>query len=89
MHKSFEKYFIDSKTGESLELKIEIKEGDFIESGILKSSKNQFSIIKGIPRFIYNKDNYSKSFGYQWKNWGKVQYESENIGKSMQGHTLR
>ena len=89
MHKSFVKYFIDMETGEPLELIIKKEIGDFIETGCLKSSQNQFPIIKGIPRFIRGKDNYSQSFGYQWKKWGKVQLESENIDKPMQGHTSK
>jgi len=89
MHKSFAKYFIDTETGEPLELIIDISKGDFIESGVLKSSQNQYPIIRGVPRFINEKDNYSKSFGYQWDRWGKVQFESENIDKPMQGHSSR
>ena len=31
--------------------------------------------------------SYSHSFGYQWHRWPKVQFESENVGKPMEGHT--
>jgi len=89
MHISFIDYFVDPETKEALTLEVVDKEGDFIETGTLKSSTNRYPIIREIPRFIpYKEDNYSSSFGKQWHRWPKVQFESENKGKSMEGHTL-
>jgi len=61
-----------------------------IKSGILTTTdgQNQYPIINGIPRFVAE-EFYSDSFGYEWKKWAKVQYESENAGKSMAGHTSK
>jgi len=44
-----------------------------------------YPIIRGI-RFAKS-EAYSKSFGYEWNKWPRVQFESENKGKPMQGHT--
>lgn len=90
MHISFAEYFIDPDTNEILKLEIISEKDGFVEKGFFKSSQNVYPIINGIPRFVnYKKENYSKSFGYQWQRWSKVQFESENIGKPMEGHTRR
>lgn len=80
MQKNFLKYLIDPKTGEDLTW-----EGDF-----LISPSNKYPIVRGIPRFAGYKDdaNYTKSFGYQWNKWSKIQFDSANIGKKMEGYTL-
>jgi len=90
MHISFAEYFIDPDTNEKLKLEIISQKDGFVDKGFLKSSQNVYPIINGIPRFVnYKKENYSKSFGYQWQRWHNVQYESANIGKPMEGHTRR
>ncbi|MBN1314442.1 MAG: class I SAM-dependent methyltransferase, partial [Anaerolineales bacterium] len=45
-------------------------------------------IIDRIPRFV-SQEHYSSSFGYEWNRWPRVQFEDENIGKPMAGHTTR
>lgn len=88
MHVSFADHFIDPKTLEPLELEVTEKKGDFVESGFLRSVTNTYPIVNGIPRFVdFKSTNYSRSFGYQWHKWPRVQFESENIGKPMEGHT--
>lgn len=55
----------------------------------MSSSQNQYKIIRGIPRFAGFDDvnNYTNSFGYQWCKWSRLQFECENVGKPMEGHT--
>lgn len=91
MHISFLPYLADPYTQELLDLSIDSREGDFIIEGSLASKSNRYPIVRGIPRFAgYNHPhNYSKSFGYQWNKWSKVQFESANIGGPMEGHTLK
>lgn len=90
MHISFVDYFVDPQTKEPLELEITNLEGEFVESGFLKSSTNRYPIVRGIPRFVeFKSANYSKSFGYQWHKWPRVQFESDNINKPMEGHTRK
>ncbi len=90
MHLSFLPYLVDPETVEPLELKVEHREGDVVLKGALSSKMRSYPIVRGIPRFAgYETDgDYSRSFGYQWNRWRKVQFESENAGKPMQGHTL-
>jgi len=90
MHISFVEYFIDPETKEPLKLESIESEGEFVETGFLKSSTNKYPIIRGIPRFIkHEAQNYSKSFGYQWHKWPRLQFESDNIGKPMEGYTRK
>jgi SAM-dependent methyltransferase len=60
--------------------------------GHLVSGANRYPIVGGIPRFVpFEGQNYSGSFGYQWNRakWSRVQFESENVGKPMEGWTRR
>lgn len=61
-----------------------------VKSGVLVSEDgtHEYAVVEGIPRFV-KCENYSSSFGYEWKKWSRVQFESENAGKPMQGHTER
>ncbi|MFA6922777.1 MAG: methyltransferase domain-containing protein [Bacteroidales bacterium] len=61
-----------------------------VEEGFLttKNKEYKYPILKGIPRFV-SKENYAKSFGFEWKKWALVQYESENIGKPMENWTTK
>lgn len=90
MHNSFLQYLVDPHTKEPLKLTIKKQEGDFVIEGTLSSKSNTFPIVNGIPRFAGGdgRGDYAKSFGYQWKKFSKVQFESNNIGKPMQGFTL-
>lgn len=91
MHLSFLPYLVDPETLEPLELKVKRREGDVVLEGTLSSTARSYPIVRGIPRFAgYGTGgDYSRSFGYQWNRWRRVQFESENVGKPMQGHTLR
>ncbi|MCA9232423.1 MAG: class I SAM-dependent methyltransferase [Planctomycetales bacterium] len=88
MHISFLPILCDPKTQEGFELEITESRGDVVVEGRLRSSSNSYPIVRGIPRFAgYDEKNYSASFGYQWNKWSRVQFESENRGGPMEGHT--
>jgi SAM-dependent methyltransferase len=88
MHVQFLDYLADPETKEPLALEKKDGVGDFIESGMLKSSTSCYPIVKGVPRFVASQsDNYARSFGYQWHRWPRLQFESENAGKPMEGLT--
>jgi len=90
MHRKFVDYLADPITKAPLTLEIAEAVGDEIESGLLRSRDRSYPIIRGIPRFVdMQEDNYSKSFGYQWRRWPRIQFESENVGRPMEGHTRR
>ena len=88
MHKKFLPYLIDPVTKEALKLEITESRGDKVLTGFLLSSTSRFPIVNGIPRFAgYTTENYAESFGYQWNKWSRIQFESDNVGSPMYGHT--
>lgn len=78
----------DPETHEDLALDDAIYDGDEIVSGTLRSASHTYPIIRGIPRFVAD-EGYSDNFGYQWNRWARVQFEDQNVGGAMQGHTTR
>lgn len=90
MHKKFLHLLKCPNSNTDLKLIGEEDEKGFIKEGLLisKDSKCKYPIINYIPRFV-DKQYYSDSFGYEWNKWPKVQFESENINKPMQGHTSK
>jgi len=75
------------------DLKLEITEtflGGTVKSGwlIAQHGGHRYPIVRGIPRFV-EQELYTKSFGYEWRKWSRVQFESENERTPMQGHTKR
>lgn len=79
------------KTGEGLQLKVDETSGDgFVVTGTLiaERSGHAYPIVRAIPRFI-DAEHYTDSFGYEWQKWSRVQFEAENVGGKMQGHTKR
>ena len=78
-----------SKEGLILKKALYYKDGR-IESGELTTANGTYSypIINGIPRFV-DTELYSESFGYEWKKWSKVQYESENSKVKISGFTTK
>lgn len=85
MNPEFLPYLCDPKTGEQLELRPETQEGEKVLTGKLVSPSNEYEIVDGIPRF--EGGGYARSFGEQWARWPKLQFESENEGKPLSGHT--
>lgn len=82
------KYLACPETHESLELQTAVTNGEgMVVTGSLRSSSGRsYPILRGIPRFV-NEECYSTSFGYEWNRWPRVQFESENVGRPMAGHT--
>ena len=76
----------DPVTKGELKLEVTLADGDEILEGVLRSEASAYRVSGGIPRFVEN-EGYSANFGWQWKKWAKVQYESENVGRPMEGWT--
>lgn len=90
MHPQFLDVLRCPETGERLRLTVhEWGPCGMVLTGTLSASgAMSYPILRGIPRFVATQGNAS-SFGYQWRRWPRIQFESENVGKPMSGHTLR
>lgn len=90
MHEKFLEFLCCPKSGEVLDLRVtEIEENGFIKSGELASASGKvYPIIRGVPRFV-DSEHYASSFGFEWTRWPRIQFEAENIGGPMEGHTTR
>lgn len=89
MHPKFLNILCCPRTGASLNLKVDEALADgSIGRGTLvtDSGEHSYPILKGIPRFV-DKEVYAQSFGYEWQKWSRVQFEAENVGGPMAGHT--
>ena len=60
--------------------------GMVVSGDLVSDFGRRYPIIRGVPRFV-EKENYAASFGYEWRRWPRVQFESENVGRPMAGHT--
>jgi SAM-dependent methyltransferase len=79
------------KTGSDLTLEVdELFADQTIRSGTLVSARegHRYPIINGIPRFVA-REHYASSFGYEWRKWPRLQFESQNAGRPTAGHTSR
>lgn len=77
------------KSGSDLQLAVdEYNENGTVKTGMLIGPEGRYPIIASIPRFV-DKEYYSASFGFEWTKWSRVQFESENAGGTMAGHTKR
>src|SRR3977135_1814657 len=89
MHPKFLNILCCPKTGADLRLEVDecFSDGS-TKTGMLttESGRNRYPILKGIPRFV-DREVYAQSFGYEWRKWSRVQFESENVGRPMAGHT--
>jgi SAM-dependent methyltransferase len=88
MHQRFVDLLCCPDTGESLALEsAQARQDGMIVGGFLRStSGRRYPILRGIPRFVAA-EQYAASFGFEWNRWPRVQFESENVGRPMQGHT--
>lgn len=89
MHKSFLPYLRCpiTKLPLSLQDDAEIR-SDVVVNGTLSSGESRYPVIRSIPRFVnFQDEGYADSFGKQWTRWSRVQFDSENVGKPMMGHT--
>jgi SAM-dependent methyltransferase len=88
MHIQFASCFCDPVSGEPMRLAIREREGDEVLAGELTCASATYPIVRGVPRFV-PPENYSGSFGYQWNRWPRLQFDSENAGRPMEGYTGR
>jgi SAM-dependent methyltransferase len=90
MHEKYLNLFCCPETGEALTLMPdEVRPNGIIATGKLVSQSGRvYPIVRGIPRFVKS-EHYAASFGYEWNRWPRVQFEDENVGRPMQGHTTR
>lgn len=90
MTTDFLDYLADPRTGGALRLENARIADGLVYSGELVSEQNRYPIIRGVPRFVpHEKDNYARSFSYQWQRWPRLQFEVENVGRPMAGHTRK
>jgi len=62
--------------------------GDVVTGELASLSGRRYPIVRGVPRFV-SQEYYTSSFGVEWKRWPRVQFDSENVGRPMAGHTTR
>lgn len=63
-------------------------DGSVLEGELRAPSGRRYPIVRGVPRFVAG-EQYAASFGRQWNRWPRLQFESENAGGPMAGHTTR
>jgi SAM-dependent methyltransferase len=79
VHRRLLDVLADPTTGEPLELVESSADGDWVETGELRSpSGARFPIVGGVPRFVG--EGYAESFGLQWNRFARVQLDSANGG---------
>lgn len=88
MHIKFLEYLVDPFTHGRLSLEGNVPADGIVLDGFLVSGSNRYPIVRGVPRFV-PKSNYAESFGWQWNHWSRVQFDSANKGKPMEGYTGR
>jgi SAM-dependent methyltransferase len=90
MHPKFLNLLCCPDTGESFALIAdETRENGMVWAGVLRTpSGMEYPIVRGVPRFV-KRELYASSFGFEWTRWPRVQFESENVGRPMAGHTTR
>ncbi len=69
-----------------LEVKEQASDDDVLSETLVSSSGHRYPIRGGIPRFL-GEGHYAESFAFEWTRWPRVQFESENVGRPMAGHT--
>jgi len=75
--------FINPKTGNRLVVRNSGKELKLFD----ELTHDEVAHVKdNIPRFVYQKDNYAETFGWQWKKWRDAQ--SESRGSSVKQKDL-
>jgi SAM-dependent methyltransferase len=90
MHPKFMDILCCPETGErfSLEIREQRVNGLIITGALRTRSGRTYPIIRGVPRFV-SEEAYADSFGVEWNRWPRTQFEFENIGRPMEGHTTR
>jgi SAM-dependent methyltransferase len=72
-----------------LEVHSRSQSGSVIEGELVSETGERWLIRDAVPRFIRGDDARVESFGLEWRRWGRTQFESENAGRPMAGHTTR
>jgi SAM-dependent methyltransferase len=72
-----------------LEARSTSKSGSVIEGDLVSETGVRWPIRDAVPRFILADDGRVESFGLEWHRWARTQFESENVGGPMAGHTTR
>jgi SAM-dependent methyltransferase len=90
MHPKFINLLCCPATGEPLTLEAQVTlENGTVLSGALKTeSGTVYPIVRGVPRFV-DRQHYAASFGWEWSRWPRVQFEADNVGRPMEGHTTK
>src|SRR5215208_6337066 len=90
MHPKFLDILCCPETGSALALDAhQVRPEGMVTSGTLTTRDGRtYPIVRGVPRFA-GAERYASSFGYEWGRWPRVQFESENVGRPMAGHTTR
>ena len=90
MHPKFLNLLCCPETGEPLTLsaKVTLENGMVLSGSLNTESGKSYPILRGVPRFV-RRQEYASSFGWEWGRWPRVQFESDNVGRPMEGHTTR
>ena len=90
MHPKFLDHLCCPETREALALDATVTlQNGCVWAGTLRSAGGaEYPIVRGVPRFVA-REQYAASFGWEWGRWPRVQFESENAGGAMAGHTTR
>lgn len=90
MHPEFLDLLCCPETGSPLHLEAceSLSNGVVISGGLRSDDGRRYPIIDGVPRFV-TAEGYAASFGDEWTRWPRVQFESDNLGRPLEGHTTR
>lgn len=90
MHPKFLPLLCCPDTREPLTLEADVtREDGTVRTGTLRAPCGRtYPIVRGVPRFV-ERQRYAASFGWEWKRWPRVQFESQNVGRPMERHTTR
>lgn len=90
MHPKFLHLLACPESGEPLALDVlrALPNGMVWAGELRTASGRRYPVVRGVPRFV-SREMYASSFGFEWTRWPRVQFESENAGRPMEGHTTR
>ena len=90
MHPRFLDLLCCPETGSPLHLECrEAHSNGRVISGELRTDGGRrYPIVGGVPRFVAD-EGYAASFGHEWTRWPRVQFEANNRGRPLEGHTTR
>lgn len=90
MHPSFLDVLCCPRSGSALRLKVTATaaNGCVAEGALVANDGTRYPIVRGVPRFVET-SSYAASFGVEWSRWARAQFEAENAGRPMAGHTTR